>query len=622
MRFLTMGIRRGIEEALDHFERGRDIILIAPTGYGKTQASPMLLEVARNAGRAVSLIHVVPLRTLVKRIVEEKFSREVKRHAIGYQSMDRIRGYAKSPYFLRDLIVTTLDSFLLNLYRIPVAEAVKIARGSSQGHVFAGLAPIFSSMVVFDEAHMYTGGYDERTPVAFVRAALGYLSELGVPVVIETATMHSELVLDLYRLLEKRDGRRPAVIYVGGPNKQLDRLRDRLRGSFVEVRDEDFENINSIRWRTEIVDEPGALELARNLCRERAVIVIRNTIEKAVRTYEEIGEKADCDAVLIHSLLSNRDRARAEERIGEIQRRGRGLVVATQVMEAGVEGEASILITDAAPIENLAQRAGRLCRYRGYDTEVFRQCREGGGEIYIVRPVKGLDGDRIDVYSAQRVLQAIESIERRRGNGFGIDWRLLSDLDGRASFADMIEEESPPGYGFAMEVRQNLFKDLLMNSETPDVLFRLLEDLGVAGLIREDFLVRLSYGDPRDPDDLWGSSVSVELTRLLEYERKRIQKGGDTCLEYDHNGRASIFVAVYDERDRFIGFAKRSSKKLSMDLIVRRSRGLGFRESYQIYESAESPREGYTEVGMFIALKKQCYEEERGLVIWRGERSS
>ncbi len=614
-----METRRGIKEALDLFEKGRDIILIAPTSYGKTQASPVLLELARDAGRAVSLIHVVPLRTLVRRIVEEKFSKEAERFAVGYQSMDRIHGYAKSPYFLRDLMVTTLDSFLLNLYRIPVAEVVKIARGFSQGHVFAGLAPIFSSIVVFDEAHIYTGGSDERSSVAFVRAALQYLSELGVPIVIETATMHSELVLDLYRLLEGREGQKPGVIYVGGPNKQLDRLRDKLRDNVIEVRDHDFENINSIRWRTEIVNETEALELAKNLCRERTVIVIRNTIEKAVKTYETIREKADCDAVLVHSLLSNRDRARAEERIGEIQRKGRGLVVATQVMEAGVEGEASILITDAAPIENLAQRAGRLCRYRGSDTEVFRQCREGGGEIYVIKP-KDLGGDRIDVYSSQRVLKAVESIERLRGNGFGIDWRLLSDLGGRVSFANMIEEGDPPRVTSAMP--QSLFKSYLENSETPDDLFKLLEHLGVEGFIREDLLVRLSYGDPSKPDDLWESSVSVELTRLLEYERKRIEGNKDTCLEYDHNGRSSIVVAVYDETGRFIGFAKRPSNKLSRDLIVKRSRGLGFRESYQIYESAERPRERYTEVGMFIVLKKQCYGEERGLVIWGGERSS
>lgn len=607
-------LRTGIEEMLAYFEKGRNVILIAPTSYGKTYASPELLKIARSSGRAWSLIHVVPIRTLVNRIIREKFSM-IDKDMLGYQSMDVIEGYVKSPFFLRDLVVTTLDSFMLNLYRVPVAEVVKIAEGVSQGHFYVSLASILSSVIVFDEAHVYTGSAKEDNSVVFVRAAVKYLADIKIPMVVETATMNSKLALELYELMKK-----PVLIYVGSSDAQLGNLKH-LGSDLIIVKDDNFENTYyEVKWETRLIEEAMVKKLARDLCRDRVVLIIRNTIRKAINTYESLKDDIDCESALIHGLLSNGDRASVEERIWEIQRKGRGLVVATQVMEAGVEGEASVLITDAAPIENLAQRAGRLCRYRGSDTEVFRQCVDDAGKVYIVE----LDPDAtrkdvIDVYDKQRVITTIESIRGIISKGMMIDWRLLRDGSGKVSFVTIIENVRYPGYQYVDQVKQALFSNYLWIDDTPDLFFEMLERLDIKGFLKDDVLVRLSFGDSSDHDDLERNSVTIELSRLLNYEKKRIYNNEEPCLEYDRDGKVMVYVLVRKKKSKkneTAGIMKMPSAILSIDWIRRRQGKIDFKLSFKIYEPAEKPPEDLVFEGLSLSLNRKCYENGKGLIIW------
>lgn len=578
-------LREGIRITLDLFEKGYNVILIAPTSYGKTNASPALLDIAKETSRASSLIHVVPLRALVKRIVTEKFSNF--KGTIGYQSMGFIKGYVKSPYFLRDLTVTTLDSFLLNLYRIPVSEVVKVFKEVSQGHFYVAQASILSSLVVFDEAHVYTGNSDESNSVMFVRAAIDYLSEMGVPIVVETATMHSSLIQELKKMMGEKTTK---IVYVGNAQS--------LGNDVVRVEDKDFESTYSINWRTEIVND--GIQIAKSLCENQVVLFIRNTVGKAVESYQQL--KDYCDSALIHGLLNAEDREKAEDKINEIQKKGKGVIVATQVIEAGVEGEASVLITDAAPVENLAQRAGRLCRKP--ESKAFKQCVEEGAKVYLIEPTFDESSNKYDVYDLERVKITFDSISNYLSKGKQIDWRLLSDRQG-VSFAHIIEAVNPPAYN--KRVPQGIFKSYLSTDQTTlKDLLNLLENLGIDGFIRDDLLVSLSFG--KTPEELERHSVSVELSTLLSKERKRLEQGNKTCLEYD-NGKAKVLVMKYD-KEGGIAIEERHSKKLT-EQLVRERKGIRFRESYAIYESDEKTE--FVEMGRYLLLNQECYKPGLGL---------
>lgn len=94
-------------------------------------------------------------------------------------------------------------------------------------------------------------------------------------------------------------------------------------------------------------------------------LVIANTVARAREIYAAIRTKLP-GALLLHSRFRPSDRKRAVERLADT---GDGqIVVATQVLEAGVDITANRLITDIAPWGSLVQRFGRVNRY-GYEKE-------------------------------------------------------------------------------------------------------------------------------------------------------------------------------------------------------------------------------------------------------------
>ncbi len=167
------------------------ILLKAPTGSGKTEAilAPFLNQFFENKFTiAPRLIYTLPMRVLVNSVA------------------DRIRGYAKkinpnisvevqhgdvpsSPFFISDVVVTTLDQFLYGF-----------ARASQQvgHHVDVPAGAIASSLVVFDEAHMYRDGFT----FSIMRALMEILHASKIPFAVMTATMPSSLEKSLFENIE------------------------------------------------------------------------------------------------------------------------------------------------------------------------------------------------------------------------------------------------------------------------------------------------------------------------------------------------------------------------------------------------------------------------------------
>ena len=97
-------------------------------------------------------------------------------------------------------------------------------------------------------------------------------------------------------------------------------------------------------------------------------LVVMNIVERACDLHFELAEiarreAADLSPVLIHSRFRPPDRAR---RLAELLARigGKGIIVSTQVVEAGVDVSAQVLFTEIAPWASLVQRFGR-CNRRG-----------------------------------------------------------------------------------------------------------------------------------------------------------------------------------------------------------------------------------------------------------------
>ncbi|HEY7392285.1 MAG TPA: CRISPR-associated helicase Cas3', partial [Bryobacteraceae bacterium] len=111
-------------------------------------------------------------------------------------------------------------------------------------------------------------------------------------------------------------------------------------------------------------------------------LIICNTVSRAVEIRRELSKRVQTDVQLLHSRFRAEDRKeKTKEALGAIAADGPGrIIIATQVIEAGIDLDASLLITDLAPWPSLVQRFGRANRYGE---------REGCEIFWVDRPLTG-----------------------------------------------------------------------------------------------------------------------------------------------------------------------------------------------------------------------------------------
>ncbi len=347
-------MRRAVEKAIELAERGgANLVLELPTGYGKTTAGPLLYKSYRKAGLCWKAIHVLPLRAAVENALKD-FAERHPDIEFAYQDGDvslTQHGYKKDPFFTSEYVLTTVDSFIHNLFKAPVAELHKLAEGRPvRYHV--PFAYVYPSCVFIDEAHV--AAQDERgKAVAALKAAVKILREADVPVAAMSATM----------------GRWKSDIFKGFRFVALGN-KDAEEGNATTVRDEEFEcEMKNVKYTSHVIEERQVLDVARQKLKEgKRVLIVVNNIKKVAAWAKALG------AAAVHSMLTRRDRRAA---IHGLKTREEPLV-GTSAVEAGVDVTFDVLISSADAPESVVQRVGRVCRY-GPPCGSGRAC---SGELY------------------------------------------------------------------------------------------------------------------------------------------------------------------------------------------------------------------------------------------------
>jgi CRISPR-associated endonuclease/helicase Cas3 len=101
-------------------------------------------------------------------------------------------------------------------------------------------------------------------------------------------------------------------------------------------------------------------------------LVVVNTVDRAIALHKEIEtlrEASVGETLLLHSRFRPPDRREKVARLESMQESG-GIVVSTQVIEAGVDLSARVMFTELAPWPSLVQRFGR-CNRKGEFDEAF-----------------------------------------------------------------------------------------------------------------------------------------------------------------------------------------------------------------------------------------------------------
>ncbi len=482
-------MRRLAEKAAAQFSGrlGKTVVFVAPTGYGKTEAAPYAF---RRAGMPRA-IHVAPMRTLVKAVYEKWL-----KHApsvvlapddVGWQYMSGF-SYGKSPYFLRRAVATTFDSFLYNLMKLPVART-----GEGVAHYELPRSSIASSFIVFDEVHLYGGDPGQPDVHMFSAFLTAYKAVAENPVLIITATLPRCVIEAVEREASNAEA---DYAYIDYEEEVDDEYEEWLRRNF------------SIE--THVVD--SLEEVPRGVFSKRALFVF-NTVEKAVEFYKRIREDS---VVLIHGRFTWRDREAKEEALKSAR-----IVVSTQVVEAGVDIDADVVVTDAAPITSLVQRAGRACRREGAGK---RKC-----EVYVVK------GDGDGVYDPEIVRRSVDAI-------YGIDWKHPRDAINKV-YSECKAEIDNHTYILLRELDSRLW---LRYSNAMELLKQLCRE--GRGLARETVMVPVYVGDnPQSPETDLIVPVSMEFAYTLRKRgAKLLGTEDDFCYALLH-GRAFLHFTGYDK---------------------------------------------------------------------------
>lgn len=328
------------------------IIVKAPTGSGKTEAiiAPFLCQfLENNFYIAPRLIYVLPMRVLVNNIANriKKYAEKISSDIIVEVQHGDI---PNAPFFISDIVVTTLDQFLYGF-----------ARASRQvgRHIDMPAGSIASSVVVFDEAHMYRDGFT----FSIMRALMEILHKSNIPFVLMSATIPKSLENSLFE--DKNLFKNIHKIICETPLK-----------SNVKIT---FEN-NPLYSHSNVSISEKLLKKIEN----KKTLIVVNQVKRAQEVYEYIKEMLNINGdgiVLLHSRFIRADRELHENKaISLIPHKedgkiiipeGIGIVVSTQVLEAGIDFSAELLLTELAPSDSIVQRAGRCARYEGEKGEMI-----------------------------------------------------------------------------------------------------------------------------------------------------------------------------------------------------------------------------------------------------------
>lgn len=353
----------------DALHAGRSVVLQAPTGAGKTFAAlaPLILGAwgSQNGPCARRLIYSLPLRVLAGSL-RDQYAQLFP----GRRFTTQYGGSAEDLFLDEgEVVFTTIDQTLSGFIGVPLSAPRRLA------NVLCG--SVLSAALVFDEFHLLE-------PEKSFDTAVHLLRQSPWPVLVMTATMSNALRMALAQALDAEE------IVVG--DDDLPRIRSQ------------HETVKHVQ-----VMETSMTGAALADTLGQRTLIVCNRVGRAQKVYEDLCEMLDKRGdsrrrMLLHSRFLPEDRRAKEALLREWfgQKASEpAVLVATQVVEAGLDISCSVMHTEASPMDSFLQRIGRAAR--------FENEREASVYIY---PPEGDDASRHLPYNKDLVEATLAQLRR------------------------------------------------------------------------------------------------------------------------------------------------------------------------------------------------------------------
>ena len=426
------------EELLREVERLKSVVLLAPTGSGKTEFALMW-----NAKNKRKLIYTLPLRVALNDLFWRFKNRYFDDDVVSILHSTAFIEYLEEERRGRNLNVEKqLTASKLLSYPILLTTPDQIFLTSLNYYGSDKVIAVYPlSSIVIDEIQAY-----DPEMASIIIKTLQIVHRLGGVVLVMTATLPPYFEPFLEELkFEKVD---TLKIKEKVKNYNIKRHKIKVVNDYlVSYVKEDN------RYLIKVNEEKLNKYLEKY--KEKNIFVVLNNVSKAMEVYKLLKDKYP-NVFLLHSRLIEKEKDRRIELIKLLLKNSRSerdverleelvqnfenvdidkpvIVVATQIIEASVDLDLDVMITEISPIDSQIQRWGRIYRNRDRDYDdgqpniVIFIGKSKDGEIKVDKGTK-------NIYDKRVVEKTIEVLKE-------YDEKLLSYDDEREMIKKVFEKE-------------------------------------------------------------------------------------------------------------------------------------------------------------------------------------
>jgi CRISPR-associated endonuclease/helicase Cas3 len=314
-----------------------NVVLTAPTGSGKTEASLMWLNKQMKESGQGRAFYILPFTASINAMFERLDEKMKGENEIVGVVHGKLAEYIESHFgeetysWQNEKLKHELkDSFRALVPPLKVATPFQLLKSIFGLKGFEkGIFEMSGGYFIFDEIHAY-----DPEVTAQIKVLIEFATKfLNVKVCLMTATLPTFLKKEFT----------DAIGWHSEISADAELYQSFIRHRIKVVNGLLSENIGDIQTRLDSGDR---------------VLVVSNTVKQAQAIYNSLDAHKK---VLLHSAFNGFDRNKKE---AELMSGGVKLLVGTQAIEVSLDIDYDVIFTEPAPLDALLQRFGRVNRHR------------------------------------------------------------------------------------------------------------------------------------------------------------------------------------------------------------------------------------------------------------------